>query len=98
MRDRDLNRYMKHISNSYRGTSASSKEELRRTMKDIFSSVEEIDLSVYNMAIYPYGTTALVVENFVLHYSMEGKKISQRGVERIELVKEKGEWRIKGGL
>jgi len=97
MEGKDIDRYMRCISEAYQDgneTYASIRERMQRN----FMAFERIDLSQFNRTIYTDGDSATVVQEYKLGFVIEGKRDYVRGKERILLTRSPDGWKIVEGI
>ncbi len=97
IKQKDINLYMKCISRAYNHNSKTF-EMIIKEMEENFNVFDGIDFSTSKRKIYPEDKALIVVQDYDLVFSLNGKSEHYHGKERIFLIKEDSGWKIIKGL
>ncbi len=95
---RDIELYMSCISAHYNDRGADFEAIRKKAAEQIFSAYDSIDYTFRDRTIYPKGDRAFVVQKFYLEAAVGEKRRLMPGTETLELRRERGGWKIVGGL
>jgi len=97
LESRNLSRYMAVVSPHYQDQGRGS-EAVRAKVQDIFQSFDQIHYRVLERKLRWEGNQAVVEQGFRLEAELLGEPQTLEDRERLELVREDGQWKITGGL
>jgi len=97
IKEKNLGLYMDCISRDY-NDSSKNFISIKQEMKENFSAFDKIDFFTENRALYSEGDFVMVVQDYEIVFSFEGKKEHIQGKERLFLRKENSIWKILNGL
>ena len=95
---RDIELYMSCISVRYDDRGADFEAIRKKADEQIFSAYDSIAYAFHDRTIYPEGDRAFVVQKFYLEAAVGEKRRLMPGTETLELRRERGGWKIVGGL
>lgn len=96
---RDLDRYLECISPDYHDGRGRGYTQMEERLGEIFRRFDQMEYLPGRRYLYPYGETAVVIQEFTLRFrAPEGELTSRKGKERIVLRKEGRDWKIIDGL
>jgi len=97
LESRDLSRYMAVVSPHYQDQGR-GPEAVRAKVQDIFESFDQIRYRVLDRKLRWDGNQAVVEQGFRLEAELMGEHQTLEDRERLELLREDGQWKITGGL
>lgn len=97
LRKKDLALYLSSISGAYQDK-GEDFEQLKARVGKYFELFDRIEYTSWNRSIQIDGGKATVTQEFVLDVEKAGKRKRYSGREVLSLQKEKGGWKIIGGL
>jgi ketosteroid isomerase-like protein len=96
---KDLNLYRDCISPAYRDPEGQDLSRLQQRFTEVTEAFASIDFEPERTLVYQNGSTATVIQDFVLRFQPQGEEpFTRKGRERIVLRKEAGTWKIIEGL